>query len=209
MGFGPFIVSELAEAASRTGETALVRTALDWLAERTLAVPAAWALGIEARVRALLSEPDAAENLYRQSIEHLGGTRLRVEVARSHLLYGEWLRRQNRRADARAQLRTAHDSFVTMGIDAFAERARRELLATGEKVRKRIEETRDDLTPQETQIARLACAGLSNPEIGARLFLSPRTVEWHLSNVFAKIGVRSRRELTNALPKFHAELVPA
>ena len=208
VGFGPLIVAELAEAASRTGEPALVSTALDWLAERTRVAPAAWALGIEARVRALLSEPDAAERLYLQSIEHLGGTRLRVEVARSQLLYGEWLRRENRRLKAREQLRTAHETFVTMGTEAFAERARRELLATGEKVRKRLDETRDDLTPQETQIARLACASLSNPEIGARLFLSPRTVEWHLRNVFVKLGVRSRRELAKALPEFHPELVP-
>ena len=133
--------------------------------------------------------------LYREAIDRLGRTRLRPELARAHLLYGEWLRRENRRVDARAQLRAAHELFATIGMEAFAERARGELLATGEKVRKRAAETRDELTPQERQIARLARDGLSNPEIGARLFLSPRTVEWHLRKVFAKLGIRSRQEL--------------
>jgi DNA-binding CsgD family transcriptional regulator len=209
VGYGPLIVSELAEAASRTGEMALVRTALDWLAERTRVVPAEWALGIETRVRALLSEGDAAERLYRESIEHLERTQVRAELARARLLYGEWLRRENRRLDAREQLRPAHEMLLTMGAEAFAERARRELLATGGKVRKRTEETRDDLTPQEEQIARLARAGLSNPDIGARLFLSPRTVEWHLGKVFTKLGIRSRRELLDALPSADSELVRA
>jgi DNA-binding CsgD family transcriptional regulator len=209
VGYRPLIVSELAEAASRTGELALVRTALDWLAERTRVVPAEWALGMEARVDALLSKGEAAETLYRESIEHLGRTRVRAELARSRLLYGEWLRRENRRVDARDQLGAAHEMLLTMGIEAFAERARRELLATGGKVRKRTEETRDDLTPQEEQIARLARAGLSNPEIGARLFLSPRTVEWHLRKVFAKLGIRSRRELLDVLPSSEFELVRA
>jgi ATP/maltotriose-dependent transcriptional regulator MalT len=209
VGYGPLIVSELAEAASRTGELALVKTALDWLAERTRVVPAEWALGMEARVHALLSKGEAAETLYRESIEHLARTRVRAELARSHLLYGEWLRRESRRLDARDQLRTAHQMLLTMGIEAFAERARRELLATGGKVRKRTEETRDDLTPQEEQIARLARAGLSNPEIGARLFLSPRTVEWHLRKVFTKLGIRSRRELLDVLPGSEFERVRA
>ena len=120
---------------------------------------------------------------------------MRPELARAHLLYGEWLRREHRRVDARAQLRAAHEQFTAIGMDAFAERARSELLATGEKVRKRTVETRDDLTAQERQIAQLARDGLSNPEIGARLFLSPRTVEWHLRKVFGKLGIRSRREL--------------
>jgi len=141
----------------------------------------------------------AAGDLYREAIERLRRTRLRPEVARAHLLYGEWLRRENRRADAREQLRTAHEILAAIGMEAFAERARRELQATGEKVRKRTVDTRDDLTAQERQIARLARDGLSNPEIGARLFLSPRTVEWHLRNVFTKLGIRSRRELANAL----------
>jgi DNA-binding NarL/FixJ family response regulator len=132
-----------------------------------------------------------------------------VDFARTHLLYGEWLRRENRRVDARAQLRAADDQFTSMGMDAFAERARNELLATGERVRKRIDETRDELTAQERQIARLARDGLSNPEIGARLFLSPRTVEWHLHKVFSKLGVRSRGELSNALPSSESKLAPA
>src|SRR5205807_4111424 len=124
----------------------------------------------------------------------------RPELARAHLLYGEWLRRENRRVDARAQLRAAYDQFTSIGMEAFAERARGELLATGEKVRKRTVETRDELTAQERQVAQLAREGLSNPEIGARLFLSPRTVEWHLRKVFLKLGIRSRRELAGVLP---------
>ncbi len=156
-----------------------------------------------------LSEGEGAEKLYREAIERLGRTRLRPELARSHLLYGEWLRRSNRRVDARAQLRAAHDLLTAIGMEAFAERARGELLATGEKVRKRTVETRDELTPQERQIARLARDGLSNPEIGARLFLSPRTVEWHLRKVFAKLGIHSRRELASALPSSESELIPA
>ena len=136
-------------------------------------------------------------------------TRLRPELARAHLLYGEWLRRHKRRVDAREQLRTAHEMLVAIGMEAFAERARNELEASGEKVRKRTVETRDDLTAQERQIARLAREGLSNPEIGARLFLSPRTVEWHLRNVFTKLGIRSRRELSNALTDPDSQLAPA
>ena len=136
-------------------------------------------------------------------------TRLRPELARAHLLYGEWLRRENRRVDAREQLRTAHEMLVTIGMQGFAERARNELLATGAKVRKRTVETRDDLTAQERQIAGLARDGLTNPEIGARLFLSPRTVEWHLHNVFTKLDIRSRRELADALPGSDSHLVPA
>jgi len=201
IGYGPYVVPELAEAASRTGDTALVGATLEWLSERTAVMRSEWALGMEARLRALLSRGEAAERHYRESIDRLGRTRVRVQLARAHLLYGEWLRREGRRLDARAQLRTAHDLLQTMGIEAFAERARRELLATGEKVRKRSDETRDQLTPQEQQIARLAREGLSNPEIGARLYISPRTVEWHLHKVFAKLGVTSRKGLENALPK--------
>ena len=177
------------------------RDALERLAEATRR--RAHRLGARASRRgrrALLSEGEAAERLYREAIERLGRTRLRPELARAHLLYGEWLRRENRRVDARAQLRAAHEQFTAIGMEAFAERARSELLATGEKVRKRTVETRDELTAQERQIARLARDGLSNPEIGARLFLSPRTVEWHLRKVFAKLGIRSRRELADALP---------
>jgi DNA-binding CsgD family transcriptional regulator len=148
----------------------------------------------------LLSEGASADELYRDSIDRLGAAQLRPELARAHLLYGEWLRRENRRLDARKQLRTAYEMLDAIGMEAFAERARRELLATGEKVRRRSAETRDQLTPQEEQIARLARDGLSNPEIAARLFLSPRTVEWHLRKVFSKLGISSRRELRAALP---------
>jgi DNA-binding CsgD family transcriptional regulator len=199
LGYGPFVVPELAEAASRTGDVTLVRAALEWLSERTRVTPTDWALGIEARVRALLSEGESAESLYRESIARLGRTRVRVELARAHLLYGEWLRRQRRRADARAQLRTAHDMLDAMGTGAFAERARRELAATGETARKRTVETRNELTAQESRIARLARDGLSNPEIGARLFISTRTVQYHLGKVFAKLAISSRSQLDRVL----------
>jgi DNA-binding NarL/FixJ family response regulator len=141
----------------------------------------------------------AAGDLYREAIDRLSRTRLRPELARAHLLYGEWLRRAGRRVDAREQLRTAHDMLAAIGMEAFAERARRELIATGEKARKRNAETRGQLTPQEEQIARLARDGLSNPQIGAQLFLSARTVEWHLRKVFTKLGIGSRHELKAAL----------
>jgi DNA-binding CsgD family transcriptional regulator len=200
VGYGPSLVPELAEAASRTGDTALVKAALEWLSERTRVTPSEWALGIEARVRALLTEGEVADGLYRESIERLGRTRVRVELARGHLVYGEWLRRERRRVDARAPLRTAHEMFSAMGAEAFAERARRELLATGETARKRTVETRDDLTAQEAQIAGLARDGLSNPEIGTRLFISPRTVKYHLRKVFIKLDISSRNELARVLP---------
>jgi DNA-binding CsgD family transcriptional regulator len=200
VGLGLFVVAELAEAASRTGDQALVRAALEWLSERTRITRTDWVLGIEARVRALLSEAGAAESQYRESIARLGRTRLRVELARGHLLYGEWLRREGRRADARAQLRTAHDMFAAIGMEAFAGRARGELAATGETARQRIVEARDTLTPQEAQIARLARDGLSNPEIAAQLFLSVRTIEWHLRKVFTKLEISSRLQLQRALP---------
>jgi DNA-binding CsgD family transcriptional regulator len=202
LGFGPFVVAELAEAAARTGDEAQVRAALDWLSERTESTrvtPTEWALGIQARVRALLSEGDAADRLYRESMAHLGRTRVRVELARAHLLYGEWLRRQRRRLDAREQLRTAHDLLEAMGVEAFAERARRELLATGETARKRTVDTSGELTAQEALIARLARDGLSNPEIGTRLFISARTVQYHLGKVFAKLAISSRAQLDQAL----------
>ena len=141
-----------------------------------------------------------AEGLYREAVERLWRTNLRADLARSHLLYGEWLRREHRRVDARSQLRAAHELFAASGMDAFAARADAELVATGGRARRRTDETRDELTPQERQIARLARDGLSNPEIGARLFLSPRTVEWHLRKVFLKLGIRSRHELSGALP---------
>jgi DNA-binding CsgD family transcriptional regulator len=208
VAYGPFLVPELAEAASRTGDLALVRAALGWLSERTRVTSSEWALGIEARVHALLSGGNTAERRYRESIARLGRTRLRAELARSHLLYGEWLRRENRRLDAREQLRTAHEMFAAMGAEAFAGRARRELLATGETVRKRTVETRGELTAQEAQIARLARDGLSNPEIGSRLFISVRTVQYHLHKVFTKLDIRSRSQLDRVLPSDPAPVRP-
>jgi DNA-binding CsgD family transcriptional regulator len=191
---------ELIEAGVRSSVTDAASAALDRLSERTQASGTDWALGVLARSRALLSEGDVADALYREAIERLERTRIRVELARARLLYGEWLRREHRRVDAREQLRAAHEMFTAMGADGFADRARVELLATGETVRKRTVETRDELTAQEAQIARLARDGRTNPEIGAQLYISPRTVEWHLSNVFTKLGIRSRRELHDALP---------
>ncbi|MGZ6622806.1 MAG: helix-turn-helix transcriptional regulator [Solirubrobacteraceae bacterium] len=200
---------ELVEAASRCGEAGLAQEALGRLAATTQPAGTDWGMGIEARSRALLSEGAAAADLYREAIDRLARARLRPELARAHLVYGEWLRRERRRIDAREQLRAAHEQFTSIGMEAFAERARVELLATGETVRRRTVETRDDLTAQERQIAQLARDGLSNPEIGARLFLSSRTVEWHLGKVFGKLGIRSRRELAKALPSPEAQLTPA
>jgi DNA-binding CsgD family transcriptional regulator len=192
---------ELIEAAARTGSMLTARDALDLLAERVRAGGTDWGLGIEARCRALLSEGEEAERLYREAIVRLGRTQLRPDLARAHLLYGEWLRRQRRRGEARAQLRTAHDMFEAMGLNGFAGRARRELRATGETARKRVAAAADGaLTVQEAQIARLARDGLSNPEIGARLFLSPRTIQYHLGNVFTKLGITSRSQLRSILP---------
>ena len=184
---------------SRTGNLDVSVDALERLEERTRASGTDWALGIQARSRALVSEGDDAELLYRDAIERLERTRIAVHLARADLLYGEWLRRENRRSEAREQLRVAHDRFSRIGADGFAERAGRELLATGETVRKRTVETSDELTAQEGQIARLAGAGRTNPEIGAELFLSPRTVEWHLRKVYTKLGITSRRELRGSL----------
>jgi DNA-binding CsgD family transcriptional regulator len=198
---------ELVEAGARGGNADLATDALERLAETTQPCGTDLALGIEARSRALLRDGASADDLYREAIERLGRTRLRPELARSHLVYGEWLRREHRRVDARAELRTALDEFRSIGMHAFAERARVELVATGEKVPRRAVETRDELTAQERQIAELAREGLSNPEIGERLFLSPRTVEWHLRKVFGKLGIHSRRELANALSASHSELV--
>jgi ATP/maltotriose-dependent transcriptional regulator MalT len=202
-------LSELIEAATRTGNAQRAKIALALLGEHTKASDADWAHGIHAHSRALLSEGEAAEGSYREAIERLRRTRLRPHVARAHLLYGEWLRRENRRVDARTQLRAAYELFETIGMEAFAKRARGELLATGERVRKRVAETRDELTPQERQIARFARDGLSNPEIGAQLFLSPRTVEWHLRKVFAKLGIHSRHQLASALPVAESEIALA
>jgi DNA-binding CsgD family transcriptional regulator len=200
VGYGPLVVPELAEAAAKMGDVESLTHTVEWLSERTHATGSAWALGIEARVRALMSDGEAAERSHRESIEHLSHTRVRVELARAHLLFGEWLRRERRRVDAREHLRTAHEMLTAMGVGAFAERARRELLATGETVRKRTAQERDELTPQETQIARLARDGLSNPEIGARLFISPQTVKYHLRKVFMKLEIKSRSELGLVLP---------
>jgi DNA-binding CsgD family transcriptional regulator len=174
--------------------------AVERLARTTRPSGTPWGLGIEARSRALVSEGEAAEFLYREAIDRLGQCRGAVALARAHLVYGEWLRRENRRADARAQLRTAYDMFARIGAEAFAERARGELLATGESIRKRAADVPDELTAQERQIARRARDGQSNSEIGAELFLSPRTVEWHLGKVFTKLGISSRRQLRKALP---------
>jgi DNA-binding CsgD family transcriptional regulator len=196
-----FALPELVEAAARVGDTRLARDALERLAETTQPAGTDLALGIEARCRALLINGDHANLEYREAIERLGRTGRRPEFARAHLLYGEWLRRQGRRADAREQLRTAHEMFTSFGMEAFAERTGRELAATGEKARRRSPETREELTPQEEQIARLARDGLSNPEIAAQLFVSARTVEWHLRNVFSKLGITSRRQLRTALPE--------
>src|ERR687896_362420 len=190
---------ELIVAAARSGKPALAANALERLSEMTRASGTEWALGIEARSRAILTDGHAAERLYREGIDRLQRTRIRVELARTHLLYGEWLRRERRPLDAREQLRTAREMFTSMGAEAFAARAERELLATCERAPKRVVETRDDLTAQEAQIARLAGEGLSNPEIGARLFISPRTVEYHLHKVFNKLGISSRHDLPRAL----------
>jgi DNA-binding CsgD family transcriptional regulator len=193
-------LAELVEAAARTGNRGLAVEAAEGLAAATSASESDWGLGIAARSRALASEGEAADDLYAEAIARLGRTRVRPELARAHLLYGEWLRREGRRLDAREQLRTAHEMLDGIGMEAFAERARRELTATGERARKRSAETRDQLTPQEEQIARLARDGLSNPEIGAQLFISARTVEWHLRKVFTKLGIDSRKRLRTALP---------
>ena len=204
--FGYLVVAELAEAAARTGDVAAVRGVLDWLSERARVTPTEWVLGIEARIRALLSDGEAADGFYRESVERLSRTRIRAELARSRLLYGEWLRRQGRRMDAREQLRTAHQMLAEMGMAAFAERARRELRATGETARKRTASAvragraTEVLTAQEAHVARLARDGLSNPEIGARLFISPRTAQYHLSSVFTKLGISSRSQLDRVLP---------
>jgi DNA-binding CsgD family transcriptional regulator len=196
-----FALPEMVEAAARVGDIELAGDAFKRLAETTRPAGTDLALGIEARSRALLSDRATADEHFRAAIKHLGRTQIRPELARAYLVYGEWLRRENRRVDAGAQLRVAHDLFTSIGMEAFAERARGELLATGENVRRRTVETHGDLTPQERQIAELARDRLSNPEIGARLFLSPRTVEWHLRKVYTKLGIQSRRELSSALPR--------
>jgi DNA-binding CsgD family transcriptional regulator len=191
-------LAELVESAARTSRTGPAADALDQLTRKAQACRTGWALGIEARSRALLSEDNAAEPLFRDAIGYLSRARVRADLARAHLLYGEWLRRTNRRSDARTELTAAYDMFTAMRMAGFAERARRELLATGATVRKRTIESTDQLTAQEALIARLAGDGLSNSEIGAQLFISVRTVEWHLRKVFTKLGVTSRRQLRQA-----------
>jgi DNA-binding CsgD family transcriptional regulator len=193
---------ELVEAAVRSGALKVAVDAAGKLDEMTKASGTDWALGLGARSRALISDGPVAEKLYRESIERLGRTRVRTELARAHLLYGEWLRRERRRTAARTELRTAHDMFETMGMNGFAERARRELKAAGIKTGEGDSSEHSDgqLTAQESQVARLARDGLSNAEIGARLFISARTVQYHLSKVFAKLGITSRSQLDRALP---------
>ncbi|WP_250009028.1 helix-turn-helix transcriptional regulator [Actinoplanes sp. M2I2] len=197
---GALITPELLEAATRTGNAELADAALRWLSERADSAPSDWASGMAARGRALLSEGDAAEIGYRQSIEYLDRAGFGAQVARSHLLYGEWLRRQNRRSDARVQLRTAYEKLTAMGAQGFAERARKELVAAGETARKRTVETVTTLTSQEALVARLAHDGHTNQEIAGRMFLSSRTVQYHLRKVFTKLDISSRRELRDALP---------
>jgi DNA-binding CsgD family transcriptional regulator len=206
--YSTWSLPHLVEAAVRSRQPALAEEAMGRLAQSTRPCGTDWALGVEACSRALVSEDSDAESFYRDAVVRLGRTRVRGELARAHLLYGEWLRRQGRRVDAREQLRSAHEMFTAMGMEAFADRTRRELIATGETVRKRQPETRDDLTPQEEQIAQLAREGLTNAEIGGQLFLSPRTVEWHLKKVFGKLGISSRRGLDSALPSRALDVTP-
>jgi len=190
---------ELIEAAARTGMTEAAASALDRLDEMTSASGTDWGLGVRARSRALLSEGEAAERLYRESIARLGRTRLRIDLARAHLLYGEWLRHERRRRDAREHLRTAHDMLEAMGVAAFAERARHGLQATGAQARPRGAEAPEVLTPQEALIARMVAGHLTNREIAARLFISASTVEYHLRKIFRKLGVTSRTQLARTL----------
>jgi DNA-binding CsgD family transcriptional regulator len=204
-----YALPELIEAAARSSNLELACDALRRLTETTQASGGDWALGIEARSRALVSVGEVAESLYREGVERLARTRGAINLARAQLVYGEWLRRENRRVDAREQLRAAHNMLSQCGADAFAERARRELLATGETARKRSVETLDELTTQEAQVARLAADGGTNPEIGAQLFISPRTVEYHLRKVFTKLDIESRRELPAALRRVDHARMPA
>jgi DNA-binding CsgD family transcriptional regulator len=195
--FSTFATVELIEAASRTGRSERAEEALEVLSESTQASGTPWALAVEARSRALVTPDEAAEPLYREAIARLQPTRLRLDLARTHLLYGEWLRRERRRLDARTELRLAYDLFSGFGMEAFAERARVELQATGERARKRTADTLDQLTPQEEQISRLAGQGHTNREIAAQLFISPSTVEYHLRKAFRKLDVTSRTQLGN------------
>ncbi|MDQ1433325.1 MAG: hypothetical protein QOF59_141, partial [Actinomycetota bacterium] len=195
----PWILPELIEAAARSDQPLLAAKAGEQLVEQTQASGTEWALGMEARSIALLTDGPDAEKLYRAAIERLGRCPAAAHLARAHLLYGEWLRRQSRRLDAREQLRVAHDMFSAMGAGPFAGRAHRELIATSERVRKRTVETANQLTPQEAQIARLAGDGRSNAEIATRLYISARTVEYHLHKVFTKLGISSRVQIAKVL----------
>jgi len=186
---------ELIEAATRVGAFELAASTDRHLTARSRASGTDWALGIAARSHALLVEDGGADDLYAEAIERLARTRVAVDLARAHLLYGEWLRRQRRRLDARSELRTAHEMFTGFGMEAFAERARVELAASGERARERTVETLDQLTPQESQVARLAAQGNTNREIAAQLFISPNTVEYHLHKAFRKLDVKSRTQL--------------
>jgi DNA-binding CsgD family transcriptional regulator len=206
LGFGVWVLPELIEAAVRSGDRPAAELAFERLTARSRSSATAWARGVEAAARAMLTD---AEEPHLEAVDQLGRSRVRVLHARAQLTYGEWLRREGRRVDAREQLKAALGAFERMGAEAFAERTRRELLATGETVRKRSDDTRGDLTPQEAQIARLASDRLTNPEIGAQLYLSPRTVEYHLRKVFQKLGISSRRELAEALHGARSQLIPA
>jgi len=188
-------LAEVVEAGVRSGDVGAAEAGFVQLSAMTCASGTNLALGSEAAKGALLRDGETAEGLYQEAIERLRRTRMRFELARTQLLYGEWLRREGRRVDARTQLRTAYEALTAMGVEAFADRARRELGATGETVRKRTVETQSQLTEQEAHIARLAAEGHTNPEIAAALYISPRTVEWHLRKVFMKLGVTSRRQL--------------
>ena len=209
LGLFGWSLAELIEASARSGAYGAAIEAARRLEDRTVAAGTDWGLGILARSRALLSNGHSADSLYREAIERLGRSRIKVQLARAHLLYGEWLRRENRRLEARDQLRIAFDSFHAMGAEAFADRSRRELLATGETVRKRAVDTRDSLTTQEHQVARLAAEGNTNSEIGSQLFISPRTAEYHLHKVYSKLGITSRRSLRNALEGIAVKAAPA
>jgi DNA-binding CsgD family transcriptional regulator len=204
LGLSTWVYPELIEAATRCGEPERAQDAMTKLTEIADASGTDWVLGVAARSRALLADGERADELYREAIERLSRTGVLVTRARAHLLYGEWLRRERRRTDARAQLRTAHEMFLDIGMAGYAERARRELTATGETARARSVDTLNDLTTQEAQIARLAVSGRTNPEIAAELFLSPSTIEWHLRKVFGKLGVHNRKELRGVLPAARA-----
>jgi DNA-binding CsgD family transcriptional regulator len=199
-GFGNRILPEIAEAGARSGDHDAAHAALSRLAERATASGTPWALGMLARSRALLADDAEAEKYYRAALAHLAGTSVRTELARAHLLYGEWLRRQRRRRDARSQLRTAYGMFDAMGAAAFAHRTRAELLAVGDSPRQPAERAGPDLTPQEAQVARLAAGGATNAEIATHLFVTTSTVEYHLSKVFRKLSITSRRQLASTLP---------